>query len=51
METLFMEACEYVNSYNCSPEIAVRDIIDAYREGEADAADAMQHGDWDYGRE
>jgi hypothetical protein len=45
------EAVEYAASYQCSAEIAVRDVIDEYHQGAAEAADALRNGDWDYGRE
>jgi hypothetical protein len=50
-ESVCLEAAEYMNSYKCDAATAVRDVLDAYHEGAADAADARRNGDWDYGRE
>jgi type II secretory pathway component GspD/PulD (secretin) len=50
-ESIVLEAREYMTSYGCSAVVAVRDVIDAYNEGEADADDARRNGDSDYGRE
>jgi len=45
------EAVEYATSYKCSAADAVRDVIDEYHQGAAEAADSLRNGDWDYGRE
>jgi len=50
-EALAVEAEQYASEYKCSIEVAIRDVIDAYYEGEAEADDSLRNGDWDYGRE
>lgn len=44
------EAAQYAKQHSISLALALRDVLDAYREGYCESMDAMRE-DWDYGRE
>lgn len=50
-EEIETEAEQYAKSYNCSYDVALRDVRDEYIGGYASAVESLRSGDWDYGRE
>jgi hypothetical protein len=45
------DAVDYAANYKCSLEVARCDVTDEYRCGWFEAQEALQSGDWDFGRE